>query len=198
MSFISTTARKKMLTIAGLIWFGYVIVHMLSLLNFHFGATAFNGFYDWFNNSPVYWLVLLTLVVALSFHVFIAVLRQLNNNTALGVSKYRRHYPKAIPRFVAWSGASMLLAFIIFHFVQMQLLEGSDRYQQMLDIFSQPSMLIVYALGLMALGAHLHHALSNVLQTLGVSSKTYHLLVILVVLLIVVGLVSIPVSIMYA
>jgi len=182
---------------AGLTWFFYVIFHMVSLLNFHTGKDIFNNFYIEFNQSSIYYLMVMILTVSLGFHVFTAISRQLANNQSKGIG-YEKNYPQEIPRVVAWGGTSTLLVFIVFHFVQMQWLDKADLYQQMLNIFTQPIMLAVYALGLITLSAHLHHALSNVLQTIGVSSKQYHLVVVLIVLMIFIGFSSILVSVMYA
>ncbi len=184
-----------MMAIAGLIWFGYIIAHVIFLFTFHLGKQEFNDFYYWFNNSIVYWPVLLALGATLAFHVFTGIRRQLDNNIAAGANRYHHSYPKIIPRFVAWSGAFALLIFIVFHFVQMKLLSGEDAYQQILDIFSQPIMLIIYTLGIVVLGAHLHHGLTNVLQTLGISSKQHNFAVILLVLMIVFSFASIPLSV---
>ncbi|WP_201342477.1 hypothetical protein [Abyssogena phaseoliformis symbiont] len=57
---------------------------MLSLLNFHFGQSAFNGFYDWFNQLFAYCLMVLILIVLLGFHVVVVLSRQLINNIGKG------------------------------------------------------------------------------------------------------------------
>lgn len=195
MNSISTIARKKFMAIAGLVWFGYVIAHALMLFTFHIGKQEFNDFYHWFNNSIIYWPVLLVLALTLIFHVSTGIRRQLDNNKSIGVNRYHHSYPKTIPRFVAWSGALTLLLFIVFHVIQMQSLSGVDAYQQIVNIFSNPVMLVVYVLGITVLGVHLHHGLTNVLQTLGVSSNQYNLLAILIVLTMLFGFIAIPVSV---
>ncbi len=199
MNFINNTiVQKKLMAFAGLIWFVYVVAHVLSLSSFHFGKQAFNDFYHWFNGSIIYWPILFVLATTLAFHVFTAVTRQLGNNVAMGANRYHHSYPKIIPRFIAWSGAAMLITFIVFHFVQMQLLSGLDPYQQISNIFTQPVMWLVYIFGLIALGMHLHHGLTNVLQTLGISSNQYNLIAIFIVLALLFGFISIPVSVIYA
>ncbi len=90
---------------AGLVWFVYVIFHMLSLLVFHSGNEVFNQFYDWINHLAVYHLLVLTLIALLVFHVGSAISRQLRNNVSKGQS-YKKPYPLAIPRIVAWGGVS--------------------------------------------------------------------------------------------
>ena len=113
-----TILLKKMMAVAGLIWFVYLIFHMVSVLSFHSGEEVFSGFYVWLNSSIFYPILLALLVLTISFHVVIAVSRQLSNNESVG-ERYKKAYPKAIPRLVAWLGASIMLAFIIIHSVQM-------------------------------------------------------------------------------
>lgn len=55
-------------------------------------------------------------------------------------------------------------------------------------------MLIIYTLGVITLSVHLHHALSNPI-TLDISSKPYHLLLVLLALILLVGFISIPMSV---
>jgi succinate dehydrogenase / fumarate reductase cytochrome b subunit len=195
MNFTNNVSRKKIMAVAGLAWFVYVIFHMLSLLVFHSGHEVFNQFYDWINQLAVYYLLVLALIALLVFHVGSAISRQLRNNASKGQS-YKKPYPPAIPRIVAWGGVSALLLFIVFHFVQMKVFATDDMYQYMLTIFSQPLMLLVYLLGLVTLSAHLHHGLSNVLQSLGVSAVNHYRLAFVIVLLIFIGFVSVPMSIL--
>jgi len=192
-----TILLKKMMAVAGLIWFVYLIFHMLSVLSFHSGEAVFSGFYLWLNSSVFYPILLVLLVLTISFHIVIAVSRQLSNNESIG-ERYKKTYPKAIPRMVAWLGASIMLAFIVIHSVQMLSTETADLYQEIHSIFNQPLMWFIYGLGLLSLSTHLHHALTNVLQTLGISSSQCHGLAIFIVVVIMAGFASIPLGILNA
>jgi len=192
-----TILLKKMMAIAGLIWFVYLIFHMFSVLSFHSGEAVFSGFYVWLNSSIFYPILLALLVLTISFHIVIAVSRQLSNNESIG-ERYKKTYPKAIPRLVAWLGALIMLAFIVIHSVQMLSTETVDLYQEIHSIFYQPLMWFINGLGLLSLSTHLHHALTNVLQTLGISSVQCKGLSILIVVVIMAGFVSIPLGILYA
>lgn len=193
--FKNATTSKKWMATAGLVWLLYLVFHLLSLMNFHSGKVAFNDFYQWFAQTPVYSFMIVLLVATLSFHVIVAVSRQLKNNVSAG-ARYKKAYPKAIPRVIAWGGASTLFAFIVFHFIQMKfLIDEVDLYQSIVLMFSNPLMWLIYCLGLFALGAHLHHGLTNVLQTFGLSSKHHHGVAIAIVLVVIGSFISIPVSV---
>ncbi len=189
-----TILLKKLMAIAGLIWFVYLIYHLLSVLTFHSGEVVFNAFYSWLNSSWIYPVLLTLLGSTIVFHIYVAVTRQLDNNKSAGIG-YKKSYPKAVPRIVAWSGAALIFLFIVIHSVQMLSVDETNLYQHMVLIFSNPLMWVIYALGMIAISAHLHHSLSNVLQTLGVSSRQHHNLAWLIIIVIMLGFASIPLSI---
>jgi len=192
-----TVSLKKMMAMAGLFWFFFLIFYLLGALTFHSGEEAFTAFYVWFNGSIFYPVLATLLIATLAFHVVVAVTRQLSNNISSG-DRYKKPYPKAVPRIVAWSGASIILIFIITHTVQMFSINTIDLYSEITNIFQRPIMWVIYGLGMIAISTHLHHGLSNVLQTLGVSSKQHKGIALLIVLLIMAGYASIPLGILYA
>ena len=192
-----TVSLKKMMAMAGLFWFFFLIFYLLGALTFHSGEEAFTAFYVWFNGSIFYPVLATLLIATLAFHVVVAVTRQLSNNISSG-DRYKKPYPKAVPRIVAWSGASIILIFIITHTVQMLSINTVDLYSEINNIFQRPIMWAIYGLGMIAISTHLHHGLSNVLQTLGVSSKQHKGIALLIVLLIMAGYASIPLGILYA
>ena len=192
-----TVSLKKMMAIAGLFWFFFLIFYLLGALTFHSGEEAFTAFYVWFNGSIFYPVLTILLILTITFHVFVAITRQLSNNVSSG-DRYKKPYPKAVPRIVAWSGASIILIFIITHTVQMLSINTVDLYSEITNIFQRPIMWAIYGLGMIAISTHLHHGLSNVLQTLGVSSKQHKSIALLIVLLIMAGYASIPLGILYA
>ena len=192
-----TVSLKKMMAMAGLFWFFFLIFYLLGALTFHSGEEAFTAFYVWFNGSIFYPVLAALLIATIAFHVVVAVTRQLSNNISSG-DRYKKPYPKAVPRIVAWSGASIILIFIITHTVQMLSINTVDLYSEITNIFQRPVMWAIYGLGMIAISTHLHHGLSNVLQTLGVSSKQHKGIALLIVLLIMAGYASIPLGILYA
>ena len=192
-----TVSLKKMMAMAGLFWFFFLIIYLLGALTFHSGEEAFTAFYVWFNGSIFFPILAVLLILTLAFHVVVAISRQLSNNTSSG-DRYKKPYPNAVPRIVAWSGASIILIFIITHTVQMLSIPTVDLYSEIINIFQRPIIWAIYGLGMIAISTHLHHGLSNVLQTMGVSSKQHKSIALLIVLLIMAGYASIPLGILYA
>jgi len=194
---VNKITYKKLMALAGLFWFAYLIFHLSGLFYFHLGEEAFNLYYGWLNNSPIDTILRILLLLSLGFHVYIAVTRQLSNNSSIG-AKYKKPYPKAVPRSVAWSGALMLLFFIIFHYFQMHEVESVTLYKFLVDTLTKPEMIIIYILGLTTITAHLHHGLTNAFQSLGLCHKQYNLIVSLILFVVMGGYISIPLSIWYA
>ena len=192
-----TVSLKKMMAVAGLIWFVYLIFHLFSVLTFHSGEAAFTGFNVWLQSSVFYPILLGLLLLTLSFHVITAISRQLSNNISSG-DRYKKPYPKAVPRIIAWSGASIILIFIVIHSYQMLSVDAVDLYAEVERIFRSPIMWAIYGLGMLAISTHLHHGLTNVLQTLGISSKQRTGLAFVIVTLILAGFISIPIGVLYA
>lgn len=187
--------KKRIMALSGILWITYLIIHMLANLNFLTGEDNFNGFYRWFHEAVILrWSMIGLLILSLLFHVYTAIARQLESNKKRSIA-YKKPYPKAVPRLIAWSGAALLLSFIVFHFFQMQLLETRDFYAEVTAIFKDPIMLVIYALGFLSLAAHLHHALGSVGQTFGLTHKQHNSFVIAFVVFLVGGFALVPLSI---
>ena len=192
-----TVSLKKMMAVAGLFWFFFLVFYLLAALTFHSGEQVFTDFYVWFNNSIFYPILASLLIVTLSFHVYVAITRQLSNNVSSG-DRYKKPYPKAIPRIVAWSGAAIILIFILTHTFQMFSTNTVDLYSEIQNIFNRPIMWGIYGLGMLAISTHLHHGLTNVLQTSGISSKQHKSAALILVVLMMAGYASIPLGVLYA
>ena len=192
---MSNYLQKRLMALAGIFWIIYLIMHMLINLNFLNSSSDFNDFYNWFDKSQVLnYLLTALLISSFLLHIVVAISRKLSNINKRDIN-YKKSYPLAVPSFAAWGGAFILLIFIVFHFIQMQLLTTTDYYQEIYNIFKSPLSLIIYSLGFMTLTAHLHHSLNNVLKTLGVSSKNYNKLIVLFLIILIGGFASVPISV---
>jgi succinate dehydrogenase / fumarate reductase cytochrome b subunit len=187
--------QKRLMAIAGIVMFVYLIGHMLSNLTF-FSEGLFNSFYDWYNGGIVRWLVLFIVIIVLAIHVRTALKIREVNAKARTVD-YFRHDGFKIPAILVTISVLFLLAFIIIHMVQTLLLDTIDPYQEMVDLFQSFWMLAFYMAGLFVLTMHVQHSIANVLQTLGKTSFTCQYLAWLVTVIITGGLAIVPLYIYF-
>jgi len=187
--------QKRLMAVAGMVIFVYLIGHMLSNLTF-FSEELFNRFYDWYNGGVVRWLVLLIIIIVLAIHVRTALKIRDINAKARTVDYFRQDGFKIPAKLVTFS-VLFLLAFIIIHIVQTLLFATADPYGETVTLFQSFWMLGFYMAGLFVLTMHLQHSLANVLQTLGKTSFTCQYLVWAVTLSITGGLAIVPLYIYF-
>ncbi|MBE0439231.1 MAG: DUF418 domain-containing protein [Gammaproteobacteria bacterium] len=182
--------QKRTMAIAGVVMTVYLVLHMLTNLNF-FNQSAFTAFYDWYNNSIIRWLVLLVMAAAILLHVKTAIKIRHVNAKARTVD-YKKHDRFKIPAVFVSLSIVFLFGFILIHVYQTLTFVSTDTYAEIVQLFQSPSMTLFYLAGLFVLLMHLHHSLANVLQTLGKTSFSCHCLAWGVPLVLVGGLASIP------
>ena len=192
---MNSVNKKSMMVVVAIIWIVYLVIHMLVNINFVFDHDTFNSAYEWFNSVILLrYFIIAVLIGSIFFHVYTAISRQLDSNKKRTIS-YKKNYPKVIPRFVAWSGAFLLIAFIVFHFIQMQLINHDNLYNEITNMFKDPIMLIIYGLGFVALATHLLHSIGNIRQSFGTNSNQTKVAVSIFVITLVSGFASIPISV---
>jgi len=187
--------QKRLMAIAGVVMFVYLIGHMLSNLTF-FSEELFTGFYNWYNGGVVRWLVLFIIIVVLAIHVRTA-LKIRDINAKARTVDYVRQDGFKIPSKLVTISVLFLLAFIIIHMIQTLLFDTADPYGETVTLFQSFWMLGFYMAGLFVLTMHLQHTLANVLQTLGKTSFTCQYLAWAVTVLITGGLATVPLYIYF-
>lgn len=187
--------QKRLMAIAGVAMFVYLIWHMLTNLTF-FSEVLFNDFYAWYNIGYIRYSVLTLFIVLIAAHVRTALkIRQVNAKAR--VIDYARHDGFKIPAKLVTLSVLFLLAFIVIHIIQTLLFDTFDLYQAMLDLFQSFFMLAFYMAGLFVLTMHLQHSLANVLQTLGKTDFTCQYLAWAVTLSVTGGFAIVPLYIYF-
>ena len=187
--------QKRLMAIAGVAMFVYLIWHMLTNLTF-FSEVLFNDFYAWYNIGYIRYSVLTLFIVLIAVHVRTASkIRQVNAKAR--VIDYARHDGFKIPAKLVTLSVLFLLAFIVIHIIQTLLFDTFDPYQAMLDLFQSFFMLAFYMAGLFVLTMHLQHSLANVLQTLGKTDFTCQYLAWAVTLSVTGGFAIVPLYIYF-
>ena len=183
--------KKRLMAMAGLVLTVYLIFHMLSNLSF-FHPESYQAFYDIYNQHFLRWPVWIIVSAALIFHVIIAVQIRLHNRQAR-IERYQHRQHHWIPAWLVSVVISLILLFIVWHMAQMWSFGGNDMYGQTLALFASGWQLLIYLTGLLLLGLHLQHSLTNVLQTLGKTSKQFYWCSTAVVVLMVAGFAVVPI-----
>lgn len=188
----SLQIQKRTMALAGVFLTAFLLLHAATNLSLFWEQSA-QQFYDWYQQPWIQWPVLALFIVALTIHVRIAIVIRKRNAQARTVD-YHKHDKFHVPAPLVTISISLLLLFILFHLYQSLTLNDELIQAQVKSWFSSPLIALVYLTGLVILSAHLLHALVNVLQTLGMSSKTYTVIIATGVAVLFVGFVSVPVS----
>jgi succinate dehydrogenase / fumarate reductase cytochrome b subunit len=214
------------MAVSGLIMLGYLLVHMYGNLKFFQGQEKFDSylhdtlqhmFYPYLPEGGAMWIVRILLVIALVVHAYAAATLWRRNKAAAGYSGGTRYHTKqnrmgnqrSYASFtMRWGGVTLLL-FIIGHVAQMMpnwISPGGasdSKYERMVNGFELWWVVLLYTIGLLAVGLHLAHGFWSALTTLGQNrSKTRkgsRLTVISIGLatLITAGFLSVPFAILF-
>ena len=180
----STLAKKVVMALTGLALFGFTALHIASHFLMFKSAVEYNQYAHMLqSNLPVLWGGRLFLLGCVGLHIWAATSLTLANNAARPVG-YRATAPDAstyASRTMKWSGP-LLLLFIIYHLLHFTVGSAHPNFvrgevaQNMASGFSNPLVLGVYLVSMLALGLHLAHGVSSMFQSIGLSHPSYNAL----------------------
>ncbi len=179
----STIALKLLMATSGIIFIGFVLVHMYGNLKAFAGHDAFNEYAHHLRTigepilpySGLLWIIRVVLLGSLILHVYAAVTLWLRARRARTTSYVMKKNTGAIPasRLMRWGGVTLLL-FIVWHLLNFSVgkvnVTGgatNDPYNLLVDSFATWWLTVIYLVAMLALGAHLHHGVWSAAQTLG-------------------------------
>jgi succinate dehydrogenase cytochrome b subunit len=211
----STIGKKYVMAITGLIWFGYLIVHLWGNLKIYAGPAFLNDYGAWlrtvgepfFGYSQLLWLVRLVLIPAFIVHVWAAI--QL---TARDRASRPRNYSMRknlestfASRTMIWGGLFILL-FVIYHVLDFTFgtvnpgFEEGNIYHNIIASFRLWPVAAFYILAMIAVGLHLLHGIWSTFQTLGWNTARANRLIrnfaTFAALALTIGNISIPVAVL--
>ena len=210
-TFYGTTIGKKVvMAITGLIGIGYLVGHMSGNLLVFAGPEALNAYSNFLRNSlPILWTTRVVVTVAVLLHIHCAFSLWGRNNEARPRSYYQRkdlatNYAALTMRY----GGLILLLFIIYHLLHLTWgftghigyeFDHENVYNNLVIGFQHPAVAGFYIIAQCALGMHLYHGIWSLTQSLGADHPKYNALrqraAIAGTLLVVLGFVSIPISV---
>jgi succinate dehydrogenase / fumarate reductase cytochrome b subunit len=208
----SSIGKKAVMAVTGLIGFGFVIVHMIGNLQaypFLGGAEALNAYAVLLRKmGGLLWAARFTLLAAVVLHIVAAyqLTRMSWAGRPVAYKRWTAGGSDYASRTMRWSGP-ILGFFIVYHLMHLTFGSAHPSFNHQGDVFSNlvvgfsnPLVSAFYIVAMLALGFHMYHGVWSMFQTLGWNSPKYdkllHSLALLIALVVVVGNISIPVSVM--
>jgi len=211
----STIGKKYVMAITGLIWFGYLIVHLWGNLKIYAGPTFLNdygGFLrsvgePFFGFSQLLWVARIILIPAFIIHIWSAIQLTSRDRASRpqGYSRRKNLESTFASRTMIYGGLFILL-FVIFHLLDFTFgtvnpsYEDGNIYHNVVASFHQPIVVLFYVLAMIAVGLHLWHGIWSLFQTLGWNTARVNRLIrnfaTFAALLLTLGNISIPLAVL--
>ena len=209
----SAVGKKTVMAVTGAIGFAFVVGHLLGNLQFYLGPEVLNEYAATLRRNASLLLIARTsLVAALIAHVVAAA--QL---TALNSSARPQGYRNWTPRKSSYAARTMkysgpiLALFVAYHLLHLTL--GAvhpnfkhgpgnvpDTYHNVVAGFSSIPVVLSYVLAMAFLGFHMSHGIWSMFQSIGWNHPRYSPMVrklaVAAAILIVLGNISIPISVL--
>ncbi len=206
----STNGKKVVMAVTGAIMFLFVIGHLIGNLQVFEGPEKINAYSHFLHTiGELLWMVRGALILAVILHIVATVQLALRNKKArpIGYSRKQAINSSYASRTMYWSGP-IVLAFIIFHLLQFTagyihpqaaFIPG-DVYHNLVAGFQVWWVSAWYIFAIILLGFHLRHGLWSMFQSVGLAHPEHTLMMkraaLLIATLIVLGYISIPISIL--
>ncbi len=214
----STIGQKVLMAVTGLIWIGFLVMHMYGNTKAFAGQQVFNDYAHHLRTfgEPVLgylqFLVLFRVLTVTALVVHMAMALSLSRRAWAGRGQ-RYAVKKSVQADLAaltmrWGGVTIAL-FLVYHLMHYTwgvraILPEFDRanpYGNMVAGFSNPGNVIFYLVALFALGMHLYHGFWSMFHTLGLNNRNttrpLHLLSIALAILIAGGFAVVPLSVAF-
>jgi succinate dehydrogenase / fumarate reductase cytochrome b subunit len=182
----STIALKLLMALSGLVFIGFVLLHMYGNLKAFAGHDAYNEYAHHLRtlgepmlpHEGALWIIRVVLLGSLVVHVYAAFTLWRRSRNARTVKYVVKKHTGAIPasRMMRFGGVALLL-FLVWHLLNFTVgkvnVSGgatNDPYNLLVDSFDVWWLTLIYLAAMAMLGAHLHHGTWSACQTLGITS----------------------------
>lgn len=212
----SSIGKKVIMALTGVIWIGYVILHMYGNLKAFLGPEAYNAYAEGLREfgGPIFghlhFLIIarIVFVVSIVLHVWAAMSLYRQAVVARPSSYATRRVVQAdyASRTMRYGGIVIAL-FLLFHLAQLtwgieavneEFILG-DPYHNLVYVFQSPLVTAFYLFALIVLGFHLFHGAWSMFQTMGFNSrrldKYIRVFAWLVAIIVPVGFAAVPIAI---
>jgi len=208
--FGSQVGRKIVMAVTGIVFFGFVVGHMIGNLQLFLGPEALDSyavFLRSFLHGTGIWITRGVLVTCVGLHIWAATVLTLESWKArpqgYRVQKWRE--ATYASRTMVWSGPILAL-FVVYHLlhftfgsVHSSFIPGAV-YHNVVEGFRVLPVSLSYIAAMLCLGFHMWHGIWSMLQTLGLSHPRWNPLRLAfsigVTVVVVAGNISMPVAVL--
>lgn len=186
----SSIGTKILIALTGLLFFGYLIIHLAGNLLIFVGGDAFNAYAHKMTGNALLPAIELGLAAIFLLHVYKAVTNFFGNTQARPARYREKHWAHHTSRKSLSSTTMIVTGSIIFAFTALHVLQFRlgvyyeeptthyrDLYRVVRELFANPVWVVVYVVVMGLVGMHLRHGLSSALQSLGLEHPRYNKLV---------------------
>jgi succinate dehydrogenase / fumarate reductase cytochrome b subunit len=211
----STIGKKYVMAITGLIWFGYLIVHLWGNLKIYAGPPFLNDYAGFlrtvgepfFGFSQLLWLARIILIPAFVVHIWAAIsLTSRDNKARPKTYSMRRNLESTFASRTMIYGGIFILLFVIWHVLDLTFgtvnpsFNEGQTYHNVVASLTRPIISLFYILAMIAVGLHLFHGVWSMFQTLGWNTTRTNRLIrnfaTFAAVLLTLGNISIPIAVL--
>jgi succinate dehydrogenase / fumarate reductase, cytochrome b subunit len=206
----TTIGKKAIMAVTGVMLFGFVLAHLLGNLQIFLPPERINHYSEALRALPsLLWAARIVLLIAVILHIWASYVlwrMQCAARPVRYVKKSNVHSTYA-SRTMMWSGP-IILAFVIYHLLNFTFgvvhpggpFDEHNVYNNVVTGFQFWPSSVFYIIAMIMLCYHLYHGLWSMFQSLGFSHPVYtpwiQRLAKIVAILIAIGYISIPVSVL--
>lgn len=182
----SSLGKKLLMSITGLFLISFLVVHCFlnSFIFFNDGGVMFNEGAEFMAHNPVIRTMEIVLFIGIILHIVQALILTLQNQKARPI-KYAVQNGAANSKWYSRSMGllgTLILMFLIIHLKHFwyvsrltdEITSGEETlYGEMIEVFENPMIVLLYVLAMFSLGYHLLHGFQSAFQSLGLNHKKY-------------------------
>ena len=182
----SSLGKKLLMSITGLFLISFLVVHCFlnSFIFFNDGGVMFNEGAEFMAHNPVIRTMEIVLFIGIILHIVQALILTLQNQKARPI-KYAVQNGAANSKWYSRSMGllgTLILMFLIIHLKHFwyvsrltdEITSGEETlYGEMIEVFENPMIVLLYVLAMFSLGSHLLHGFQSAFQSLGLNHKKY-------------------------
>ncbi len=190
--FLSSSIGKKLLmSLSGLFLIVFLLVHLglnITMLFDPVEGSVYNQAAHFMSTNPLIKVIEPILAIGFIIHILYGVIVQFNNWKARGSDRYRvvnqKNSSTWASRNMIWLGV-FVFAFLVVHIInfyvklkfgEVATVEGTKMHDTFTLVTAKFEIWwydLIYIIGFIALGLHLHHAFWSAFQTLGWNNKIW-------------------------